>query len=152
MGTVGTCGRSGGECLALTFTTQSSHLLRVECEDNLDRRLRGFWDLESLGILREERSFGGEFTQQISFTNGRYKVHLPWKDSHPHLPDHYDLCRRRLTGLLRRLGENPEQMRLYDLVIRDQLRQGIVEVVDDPSHPTRRNGGRLHYLPHHGVF
>lgn len=76
-------------------------------------------------------------------------MHLPWKDSHPCLHDNYDLCQRQLSGLLKRLSQNPEQLQLYDSFIWDQLRQGIVDVVDDP---TIYKGGRLHYLPHHGVF
>ena len=36
----------------------------------------------------------------------------------------------------------------YHSVIRDQLTQGIVEVVEEPM---RYKGRRIHYLPHHGV-
>lgn len=139
------------ESTSLTFTAQSSHMLRVDCftdTDSLAAGLKRFWDLESLGILKEERSLGEEFVQQITFKGGRYEVHLPWRESHPHLPDNYVLCKRRLNGLLKRLSQNPEHLKQYDSVIRDQLEQGIVEVVD----PTAHEVGRLHYLPHHGVF
>ena len=88
-----------------------------------------------------------KFTQQISLKQGRYEVHLPWKESHPPLPDNYELCRKRLDGLLKRLRQNPEQLQQYDAVIRDQLRQGMVEVVANPT----QCEGRVHYLPHHAV-
>ena len=110
--------------------------------------LRKFWELESLGILKEEHPVQHQFSQRIKFDQGRYEVHLPWKDSHIHLPDNYDLCRRRLNGLLKRLCQNPEQLLQYDSIFQDQLRQGVVETVGEPASCI---GGRLHYLPHHGV-
>ena len=130
----------------------STHILRVDNfseAENLDSQLRRFWELESLGILKDEQPLEQQFTQQITFKRGRYEVHLPWKDSHPHLPDHYGLCQRRLQGLLRRLRQNPKQLKQYDSVIQEQLRLGIVEAVPEPS---ICNGNRVHYLPHHGVF
>ena len=123
---------------------------RVLCADfiaepeNLDVGLKKFWELESLGISKEKHPVQRQLTQQIAFRQGRYEVHLPWT----HLPDNYDLCRKRLTGLLKRLHQNPEQLREYDSVINDQLSKGIVEVVEDPTASKSR---RIHYLPHHGV-
>ena len=74
---------------------------------------------------------------------------MPWKDYHPPLPDNLELCRRRLSGLLRRLKQNPQLLSEYDSVIKDQMNKGIVEVVQDPSTDTCSD--RIHYLPHHGV-
>ena len=132
--------------------THSSHLLRVNSvtdHEDLDAGLKKFWDLESLGILKEEHPVRELFSQRITFENGRYQVHLPWKQSHPPLPDNYDLCRRRLGGLMKRLSQNPEQLRLYNSVIQEQLQQGVVEIVPEPA---EHGEGKLHYLPHHGVF
>ena len=53
-----------------------------------------------------------------------------------------------LDGLLRRLRQNPERLLRYDTVIKDQLRQGVVEAVADP---TQHVEGQVHYLPHHAV-
>ena len=39
----------------------------------------------------------------------------------------------------------------YDNIIREQLRQGIVEYVDDQEKPKPFNSN-YHYLPHHGVI
>ena len=97
--------------------THSSRLLRLNSvtdDEDLDAGLKKFWDLESLGILKEEHPVRELFSQRITFENGRYQVHLPWKQSHPPLPDNYDLCRRRLGGLMKRLSQNPERLRLYN--------------------------------------
>ena len=48
----------------------------------------------------------------------------------------------------RRLRQNPEQLLQYDAVIRDQLRQVVVEVVANPTQYVER---QVHYLPHHAV-
>lgn len=132
-------------------TTHSTHSLRVDAvteDENLEAGLRRFWELESLGILKNEKSVHESFTQQISMKEGRYEVHLPWKESHSPLPDNYDLCRKRLAKLLQKLNQNPELLHKYDAVIQDQLHRGIVEVIPDPADSV---DGRVHYLPHHAV-
>ena len=101
------------------------------------------------GILMEEYHVQQQFSQQITFSKGRYKVHLPWKQFHPHPPDNYDLCKRQLSDVLKRLTQNPEQLRCYDSVVQGQLQKGVVKIVQEPAN---YKSGRLHYLPQHGVF
>lgn len=95
--------------------------------------LRSFWDLESLGIKAEEQSVYEQFTASIQFLDGRYEVPLPWKDPHPVLPNNYNLCLRRLRGLLCRLRQDRDIFREYDSIIRNQIEQGVVQVIDDPD-------------------
>ena len=137
--------------ISVNLTLAATHALRIDTlpvEQNLDDQLRRFWELESLGIMKEEPSVYDKFVQWISFDGQRYQVSLPWKENTPHLPDNFELCRRRLDSLLRRLKQNPPLLAEYDSVIRDQLNRGIVEVVDSPSSD---ENDRVHYLPHHGV-
>ena len=88
-----------------------------------------------------------QFLQQISFDGQRYKVSLPWKEYHPPLPDHYDLCRKRLESLMRRLRQNPQLLKEYDRIIYDQLEKGMIQKVSQSNVVS----DRVHYLPHHGV-
>ena len=128
----------------------STHQLCVDLVPDygtLDAELKQFWELESLGILPDEHPVRRKFSQQISFKDGRYEVHLPWKESHPILQDNYDLCHKRLNGLLQRLRQDPEQLKQYDSVIREQLDKGVIELVTNPAN----SNGKVHYLPHHGV-
>ena len=63
----------------------AAHTLKVESysvEQGLDDQLGRFWDLETLGIMRDEPSVYDKFTQQILFTGERYQVCLPWRESH----------------------------------------------------------------------
>ena len=62
---------------------------------SLDSQLKMFWELESLGIANEESSVYDKFIDTIDFRNGRYEVHLPWRDEYVILPDNYDLSRKR---------------------------------------------------------
>ena len=129
----------------------TTHVLKIEAcsaEANLDDHLKQFWELESLGVAREETSVYEKFVQQIKYNGQRYEVNLPWKDHHPPLPDHYDLCHKRLTNLLRRLRQTPQLLYDYNAIIQDQVSEGIVEIAAQPSPAAN---GRIHHLPHHGV-
>ena len=48
---------------------------------DLDNRLKMFWDFESLGIHPKECTVYEEFENTVKFTENRYEVSLPWKDS-----------------------------------------------------------------------
>lgn len=130
---------------------QQTHALRINtCNVNSECDLRAFWDLETLGIMPQaEKSVYDEFVDTISYKNGRYEVHLPWKDPRPNLPDNYDHSLKRLNGLLKRLRQEPDMLHEYDAVIKDQVEKGIVEIVND-AEPCEE--GKVHYLPHHPVI
>lgn len=111
----------------------------------LNEQLRSFWELESLGIIEEEKTLYEEFAATIRFQDGRYKVPLPWKEFHEPLGDNYQLCEKRLKGLLKRLRHEPEVLEQYNSTIQDQLERGIIEPAPQETK------GTIHYLPHHGV-
>lgn len=117
-------------------------------DDVLVNSLQRFWEVESMGIMDpgSYRSGSETFLPSLSLENGRYEVGLPWKHTHCEIPDHLSLCEGRLRSLIRRLRSNPNMLLEYDKIIKDQLRQGIVERVEGLS-----NQGNFHYLPHHGV-
>ena len=132
----------------------STHTLRTDAhaatsdnQDLLNKGLKRFWDLETLGIKENESSVYDEFERNVTSRNGRYDVRLPWKEPHPVLPNNHELCSRRLVGLLKRLRQNPQVLMEYDTVIKDQLSKGVVEVVEE--HP--QDDREVHYVPHHAV-
>ena len=112
----------------------------------LSEVLRSFWELESLGI-HEHKTLYEEFTSQVTFQDGCYKVSLPWKELHEPLSDNYQLSVNRLNSLLRRLCHTPDILRQYDSTIQEQLSQGIIE----PVPPDGKTTNLVHYLPHHDV-
>ena len=80
--------------------------------------------------------------------DGKYSVHLPWKEHHKLLPNNFENSVARLSSQLKRLRREPDILREYDSIIQDQLQSGIIEKVDRTKCP---DFGRVHYLPHHGV-
>jgi len=74
---------------------------------------------------------------------------LPFKESHPIVPDNYQLSKTRLESLLRRLKSKPEVLEHYDEVIQEQLEKSIIE----PANMEQRKAvGKVHYLPHREVI
>ena len=145
----GPAGKTGQRNSTVSLVT--THTLRVEGITNkeLDSTLRSFWELESLGIQSPNHDpVSDQFTNTIQMKGGRYEVSLPWREYHDPLPDNYDLSHKRLYGLLRRLKQNPAILHEYDAIIQDQLKRGIVEVVEDLKDTPKMT----HYLPHHAVI
>ena len=146
----GTLTMDEGCSTAHNFLT--THVLRIDAtpstQDPLDEVLHSFWNLESLGIATKVDSVLEEFAQTVQFKNGRYEVALPWKSSHPTLPDNYLMSKKRLYGLIKRLRLNPEVLKEYDSIIQNQRSQGIVEEVNLQEESAE---GQIHYLPHHAV-
>ena len=132
-----------------------THILMTESKglhsskSGLDQQLKKFWELESMGISEEEDTLYEQFKANVVFNGERYQVALPWIDTFKVLPDNYSLSLKRLNGLLRRLRQQPMIFEEYNRVIRDQIENGIVEIVEDPS---KACGERVHYLPHHAVI
>jgi len=115
--------------------------------ESLDGSLQRFWDLESLGV--RPKSAYEEFDERITFENDRYVVHLPWRLPHPILFDNYELSMKRLSNHLKRLNQDPEVLTENDSVIKEQLKNDIVEVVEKP---VDGEVGKTNYLLHHAVI
>ena len=134
---------------------QSVHVLKSEVieldEDSISQDLSRFWDLEASGIRENESesSVHMKFLENVKFENGRYEVSLPMKECHPVIPDNFSLAKTRLISLLKRLKDQPSILEQYDSVIQEQLKAGVVEIVedDDVSKP-----GEIHTLPHREVI
>ena len=111
--------------------------------------MRSFWELESLGIQVDsmENDVSDHFASSVKIKGGHYEVSLPWRECHDPLPTNYDLSQKRLRGLLCRLKQSPEILKEYNAIIQNQLKQGIVEVVEEDG----VSSGTVHYLPHHVV-
>ena len=62
---------------------------------DLDEGLKKFWDLETLWIREDEIPVHAELERSLITCDGKYEVHLPWKNSHPMLPDNHYLKPQR---------------------------------------------------------
>ena len=101
-------------------------------------------ELEDTDIHVELDSFIKNFENSIEYKDSRYTVKLPWKGECKNIPDNFVPARNRLLSLLKRLSENPEQLKRYDTIIKDQERDGVIEPVDNPEFIRH---GEVHYIP-----
>ena len=109
-----------------------------------------FWSLESIGITDDPEEKDDEralenFHQTLTKVGNRYAVSWPWKEECPELPSNYQMAYSRLLSIYRKLQTDPELLRKYDAIMREQLERGIIEAAE------RKQGNLEHYLPHHPV-
>ncbi|KAM7302220.1 uncharacterized protein ISCGN_017737 [Ixodes scapularis] len=115
--------------------------------------LRNFWELEAIGIRDEPTSTKEQdstvleqFTEKISWKNGRYEVALP-KEAATTLGNNYITARSRLRSLIQHL-KHDDSIALYDIAIRNYFEDGHAEEVNEKS-PC---DGRVYYMPHRAVI
>lgn len=119
--------------------------------DQLLNTLKNFWETETIGIKEEvEESIDNSFIKDLSYDGKRYVVGLPWKEEKEPIPSEYQLCHNRLNSLHHKLKRDPELLREYDQIIKEQLQMGIIEEV--PIQADDQFSENVHYLPHHAVL
>ena len=110
----------------------ATHVMKVECSeiDPLTEQVSRFWDLDSIGIKENEAPVYETFVENIEHDGTHYEVNLPWKPSHPMLPDNFTLSLGRLRSLTKQLQNNPKVFDDYNQIIAEQEQSGIIERVD----------------------
>ena len=107
---------------------------------------RVLWDLETLGITESDGVYE-EFVDNITFNRNRYSVKLPWKEGRDVLDSNFELSLSCMKGQVRKLRKEPEVLREYDPVIKEQLASGVIERVEESG-----KVDRAHYIPHLAVI
>ena len=72
-----------------------------------------------------------EFKKCLAFENNRYRVTLPFKNYSEVLPDNFNVARSRLISLKRKLNSSPTLLHEYDQIIKDYLKNNIIEEVNE---------------------
>ena len=107
----------------VNFISQA-HVFKIANErslKNLDENVKKFWDLESIGIKENEKSMYQELSDEICINKeGRYEVNLPFKISHPVLPDNFEQCKKRFESKFNQLKNDPELLSKYDETFKEQ--------------------------------
>ena len=124
--------------LISSHTLFSSMTEGLESKLDFDTELKKLWDLESMGITKEEPSVY-EVSSNTLHSRSNATSSVCHGRKHTELPTNLELCQRRLQGLLRRLQRDPELLMEYH-------KKGIVQLAP-PTNPARE-----HYLPHHPVI
>ena len=126
--------------LQVNFAGQTSDI------ESLERNVQKLWSFEALGI-NEKDKVHEEFLDSINFTGNRYSVKLPWKEGHDKLPDNYANSLGRMKSQLKRLRKEPELLKEYHAIIKEQVELEIVEPVAELE-----KANKVHYLPHQAVI
>ena len=82
---------------ATVLTVHTLHI-GTDPDEQLDKTLQAYWELESLGIYSGNSTSHDHSTPTVNLKGGRYEVSLPWREFHQPLPDNYTLSLRRLEG------------------------------------------------------
>lgn len=122
---------------------------------SLDNSLKRFWEIEEIPktkfISPEEELCEKIFTETVSRNlEGRYIVHLPFKDNFCYfdIKSSRSLALRRFYSLEKRLVSNAELFKKYSNTIQEYIDNDILELIPDSSAEID-NG---FYIPHHPVL
>ncbi|XP_028417496.1 uncharacterized protein LOC114541899 [Dendronephthya gigantea] len=126
-------------------TCRVAHVNIVAKDEPLACDVQRLWDLETLGTQPVDEVHE-EFVDNISFSEGKYSVKLPWKESHDNLTSNYEMCISRLKGQVKKLKHDPALLNEYDAIIQQQLSSGVIEKV-----AKLESAEKVHYLPHLAV-
>lgn len=89
-----------------------------------------------------------EFSETIEYTEGRYKVKIPWTECRDQLRDNKGDAEKRLVSLERRLQHNPPLQAAYDEALRQMEADGVISEVPADELET---DNVVFYLPHRPV-
>ena len=121
-------------------------------ENNLDDELKKLWQLDQIGISEPEIDNDESyisFKNSVRYRDGKYTAKLPWKSSHPVLPDNKQLAWQRFQSLWKSLHKNSDVLKMYNYVMEEQINLGFVEEINTQNDHLSTN--KIHYLPHHAV-
>ena len=60
---------------------------------------------------------------------------LPFKENVSLVSDNYEMSQNRLNKLKTKLSQNRDNLTEYDNVMKDQLKNGIIEKIEGPGNP-----------------
>ncbi|GFW58301.1 integrase catalytic domain-containing protein [Trichonephila clavipes] len=104
--------------------------------------VRNLWSLETIGINPDNE------VPNTVYTNKRYETRLLWKEDSWELKSNYEIAKHRLLGLSKTFEKNEELYLKYDGIIKEHLRDGIIERVNMSLDKNINTG---YFLPHHAV-
>ena len=139
-----------------TSLTTISAFVQTKTDMRLDNLVEQFWKIDMGDIAAEESALSKDDHKVLQLwddttvvTQGHYEMKIPFRNESPGLPDNYDVAKRRLDQLSRRLSKNPDLHKKYSAEISKMLDEGFAEEVCENG--DSRDRGKVWYLPHHNV-
>ena len=136
-----------------------AHVLKTDVaivnrNEDLRNVIHDFWLRESVNKSENDVmaiSSENPIQGKIKFNGNGYEVTLPRVQNEVVLADNYTVALSRLNSLHERLQRKPDILQRYDLVIKEQLKAGIVEEVPK-SEESLSSPGSVYYSPHREVI
>ncbi|XP_055523265.1 uncharacterized protein LOC129717404 [Wyeomyia smithii] len=121
--------------------------------DNMERALKDFFAIESLGVTssnKEIRSQDDERAIQLlhdltQFNGKRYETGLLWRNNNVKLPDSKPMALKRMYSMQRRMEKDPDLARILDEKLADYLNKGYIRKLTTAE--LEENHKRVWYLP-----
>ncbi|XP_050554512.1 uncharacterized protein LOC126911949 [Spodoptera frugiperda] len=135
----------------IAIQTRKKAPIHCNIVNSLDTQLRLFWEIEDLPKVRdvqtdEERECEDHFVRTTTRgSDGRFCVHIPFRQSPESLGDSYTQAERRFLALEKRLQRSSDYKSLYSNFMQEYLSLGHMTQVDSYESP-------CYFMPHHGVF
>ena len=103
-----------------TFANKIVHVSHIQTHpiNELDLSMKRFWELESIGILDEEKVK----TTFVKIKKIVYDVKLPLKKNHPLIHNNFQLCQERLLKMYKKLKNDPKILSQYNEKFEEQKR------------------------------
>ncbi|XP_077275276.1 uncharacterized protein LOC143904452 [Temnothorax americanus] len=128
---------------------------RIACNlvvDSLDAQVSKFWELEEVSsvkhLSKDEEACEKHFSQTYSRDeSGRYTVRLPFNHRKRELGDSYQIAKKRLYSLERRLAQDPQLREEYTDFLDEYERLG--HMIEISASDVTKDG---YFIPHHPVF
>lgn len=105
---------------------------------------------EKLEMSSEDRQFMDSVSQSVKLNEGHYSISLPLKKKDVTFSNNRAVAVQRMKSLKRKLSRNQEFHQDYTKLMRETFEKGYTEEV--PMGEIWKDGNRIWYIPHHGVY
>lgn len=134
-------------------TPQTMTITMCTTTESVDRTFQRFLEVEDVPIAEkispDERKCENIYTSTTSRqSDGRYIVHLPFKQNPPALGVSRDQAAQRLHQLEKRLEKSPELRKEYNEAMQDYVTTGHMSKIDT----TKKDVQNSYYIPHQAVI
>ncbi|GFQ93024.1 DUF1758 domain-containing protein [Trichonephila clavata] len=108
---------------------QSNYYFCNFIQDQIDKKLTKFLDLEAIGI-KEESNYDPDdqaiqhFKSSVRFNSGRYEVEFPWKRNKQELNDNFSVAENRAKSLAKRFIWDPTLFTQYAEILKEYESKG----------------------------
>lgn len=127
-------------------------------DDNLDRALKEYFSIESLGIMSSTEQIRSKDDEQalhllrdLTYFNGeRYETGLLWRNGNINMPDSKPMALKRFYSLQRRMAKDTELAHILNEMLVDYIAKGYVRKLTSEELTERHE--RTWYLPVFPVY